>query len=297
MDVRHTLSDAEIFLTVVTENGFTAASRRLGVAQSTLSRRMRALEERLSAQLMVRTTRKIALTDMGHLYLEKCRAIVPLLIDAEQSVAARATEPEGTVRIVAPTSVGRARIVPLLTEFCRRYPRLAIDGNLVDRHVNLIDEGFDIAIMLGDLPDSSFVKRSLGDLPLKICGSPDYLARHGVPTHPDDLKQHQCIFYRGNVGRLDWRFVSGSQNIAVTPTSRLSLNDTSATLVAAVSGAGLARLPAYLAEPDIAAGRLVEVLADWVQPVLPLSIVFAPGRRSEAKIKAFVDFIVSEMRI
>ena len=297
MDASHTLSDAEIFLTVVMENGFTAASRKLGVAQSTLSRRISALEHRLSAQLLVRTTRKIALTDVGHLYLEKCKAIVPLLIDAEQSVLARATEPEGTVRVVAPTSVGRARIVPLFAEFCRRYPKLSIDGNLIDRHVNLIDEGFDIAIMLGDLPDSSFVRRSLGNLPLTICGSPDYLDRHGVPRHPRDLKDHQCIFYRGNMGRLDWRFLAGSEDIVVTPSGYLSLNDTSATLVAAVSGVGLARLPAYLAQPDLAAGRLVEVLHDWVQPALPISIVFAPGRRSEAKIKAFVDFIVSEIRI
>ncbi len=132
----------------------------------------------------------------------------------------------------------------------------------------------------------------------RIVGTtPDYLAHYGIAAHPDDLKQHHCIFYRGGMGRLDWRFISGSQEIISMPTGHLSLNDTSATLVAARSGAGLARLPAYLAQPDLEAGRLVEVLADWPQPVLPLSIVFAPGRRSEAKIKAFIDFMVAEINI
>lgn len=297
MNKDRALTDVEIFLTVVNENGFTAAARKLAVTQSTLTRRIQALEQRLSAQLLTRTTRRIALTDLGHLYLEKCKVIVPLLVDAQQTILARATEPEGTLRIVAPTSLGRAHIVPLVAKFCRTFPKLNIDVSLMDRHVHLIDEGFDIAIMLGDLPDSSFVKRSLGEMPLAICGSPDYLGRRGIPMHPDDLRNHECIYYRSAYGRLDWEFFNGKNRIVVHPASQLVLNDTSATLVAAVSGAGLARIPTYLAQRALQTKRLVRVLDDWRQETMPVSVVYAAGRRSEAKIKTFVDFMTKEFRI
>ena len=292
----HDFTDAEIFYAVVTEGGFTAASRRLELPQSTLSRRIGRLEQRLSAALLTRTTRRVALTELGEEYFERCKAVVPLLQDAERAVLAKAAQPEGTVRVAAPTSTGRICVVPLLAELCRRYPKLNIEISLIDRHINLVDEGFDVAIMIGDLPDSSFARRILSMLPLGIYGSPDYIARCGAPAHPRELEDHECIFYRGVIGRLDWRFIKDDASLTIQARGHVSINDTGATLEAALAGLGFARLTSYLAREHLHTGELIEVLADWQQPHLPVSIVYAPSRKSEAKIKAFVDFIASEIR-
>jgi len=284
-------------LTEVVEGGnFSAAARALGMAPSSVARAIGALEDELGVRLLQRTTRKLSLTEAGRLYHERSKRILAEVDDARLSVTQLEAEPRGMLRLSVPVTFGRLHIAPALPEFLAGYPAVRIDLSLTDAFIDLVEEGVDLAIRIGELQDSSLIARRLARNARVICGSPGYFARTGMPTAPEDLGQHNCLAYKRQSNRALWRLRDREQTYEVEVKGSLWANNADALQIAALAGLGLAILPTWMVGEDVRQGALRVAFADYqVSPgALDTSIyaVFPYSRHLSPKVRALVDFLV-----
>ncbi|MCO4093005.1 MAG: LysR family transcriptional regulator [Sphingorhabdus sp.] len=274
------LSEGEAFLAVADCGAFGTAARELGLTQSTISRRVAALEARIGRRLIDRTTRRVALTEEGQGFAADLRDILLRLADAEARLHQRTAEPQGTLRITMPTAYGRSCVVPRLAEMSARHPKLRFDIDLSDRYVDVIDEGFELAIRLAEPSESGLLSRRIDSFALHICAAPDYLAGQAGIAKPSDLLSHDCIVQRTYAARTNWRigWQGGSVDLNITP--RWTVSDMAAAHVLALSGAGIAVLPSYLVAADLAEGRLRAILPDATLATIDVFAVY-PGSKAK----------------
>ncbi len=289
------LSELEIFVNVVDTGSFTAAARRLGVSKSHVSKQVSALEDRLGAQLLHRTTRSLSLTDAGQAFYERGSLILEQIEEAERAVTQLQTTPRGRLKISMPMTFGQRYVTPLLVEFMARFPELDVELDMSDRKVDVIDEGFDLAIRIGELQDSSLMMRKLADAERYCCASPAYLEEYGTPTHPSDLVDHQCLQYA--YGRLNtWQFVSpDDEELFVQVDGRLRANNGEALIEACVAGMGICLVPDFLIGEHLQAGRLVRILDEWNEWNAGVYALYPHNRHLSAKVRQFVDFLVERL--
>ncbi len=285
------LTQMEVFSRVAELESFSAAARNMRISNAAVSKGVAALEERLGTRLLNRTTRHLSLTDAGRAYLDQCRRILADVEEAESSVSRLGTELKGVLRINAPMSFGIRHLARQVADFLVLYPEIEIEMSMTDRFVDVVDEGFDLAVRIGRLPDSSLVARKLATARFAVCASPDYLARHGEPASPADLAEHQCLVYTNLATADAWQFQGPEGNIPVRIGGRFRVNNGDAILEAALQGVGLAILPTFIAGQDLQAGRLQTVLTEYGQPEPGIYAVYPHNRHLSAKVRMFVDFI------
>lgn len=281
-----------IFARVVDAGSFSAAAADLGLSKSAVSKAVARLEDRLGSRLLNRTTRKLSLTEAGALYYDGCRRMLSEAETADQAVTRLATAPRGRLRVNAPMSFGTLHVAPCLPDFLARFPDLDIDLTLEDRPVDLVKEGYDLAVRIGSLPDSSLVAQRLGPNRRLLCAAPGYLAEQGAPARPEALVDHACLIYSyASEGPL-WRFRSAEGEVQLRLSGRLRINNGDALRAAALAGGGIALLPSFLVGDDLRAGRLLRVLPDWQDAYeAAIHAVYPASRNLSPKVRAFVDFL------
>ena len=287
------LSSLAAFVAVAEEDGFAAAGRRLGLATSSVTRQVDALEAHLGLPLVNRSTHGITLTDAGERYLANARDVLDRLDAADRDVREADGEASGVLRVSVPVAFARLHVAPMLPAFLRDNPKLTVDLLPSDRRVDLVEERIDVAIRMGTMEDSSLVARRLSDHARIVCASPDYLERHGAPAHPDDLREHTCLAFDFGTGLSIWRFVQDGEMVEVAVDGPLRSAGSDLLLEAALQGAGLIMSALWLADTPLRDGRLVPVLTDWeVRSGVEPGAIFAlmlPNRRGLLKVRRFVD--------
>lgn len=290
------LESMRVFVAVAEVAGFARAARRLGLSPPAVSRAVAALEERLGTQLLRRTTRIVRLTESGARFLADAKRILAELEEAEASAAGAHAEPRGQLSVTGPVLFGRRYVAPLVLEFMGRYPEVSVRLLLLDRIVDLIDEGIDVAVRIAELPDSSLSAVRVGEVRRVVCASPDYLARRGQPRRPAEIAQHDVIAFAPVSMPNDWTFAAASGIETLRPPARLVVNTADVAIAAAVAGHGLARVLSYQIADELRSGALKIVLAEFELPPLPIHLVHAAGRRASARLRAFVDFAAERLR-
>ncbi|MGM4896203.1 LysR family transcriptional regulator [Tardiphaga sp. 839_C3_N1_4] len=278
-----------IFVAVADLRGFAPAARKLGLSASAVTRMVAALEERLGARLLQRTTRSVMLTDVGARYLQRARQILADIEEAEGSAQAERAQPSGRLVVSAPVGFGRLHVTPLISAYLQRYADVSGELRLTDRMVSLVEDGIDVAVRIGHLPDSSLVARQVGSMPRVVVASPDYLARRGQPKTPDDIAKHDTIQFGAIASAPEWRFVRDGDDIRVTHMPRFTTDVADAAIWHAEHGGGLTRVLAYQAADALAAGRLKRVLTEFEPPAVPIHIVYPTSRLLSAKVRVFID--------
>ncbi len=289
------LGDVEVFLAVVEHGSFTAGAVALSTTPSVLSRAVTRLEARLGRQLLQRTTRRVGLTDAGRLYLEQVRTAFGLLDDAEREVQGQDGALAGRVRLSVPTTYGHYRLPPVLARFAQQYPQVQVELNITNRNVDLVAEGFDLAIRLGQLPDSGLVGRKLEDAALLLVAAPEYLERHGTPQTLEHLEQQLCLpFVMPRTGRLaPWLFHDGGRDVEWVPPSSIEISDDVLGVVSlAVQGIGICQAYEFIVRERLQRGQLVEVLPQLRGRSRPFSVIYAPHRRQSAAARATIELLV-----
>jgi len=279
------------FAETVRQGSFAAAARELGLTPSAVAKSVARLEADLGLRLLHRTTREVSLTSDGHGLFERCRRIVDELDALRADAEGVRGEPSGTLRLNAPITYGRKVLVPQLARLAARHPRIALDVTFSDRFADVVKEGFDAAVRIGHLRDSTLVARPIAQQRLVVCASPLYLQSAGRPTKPDALSGHRCLVFRmPSTGRIrPWEFVAGRRAHALTPRSTVTMNDGEALVAAAVAGLGLAQVPDLMAEDELRAGRLVEVLKSFRPPPLPIALVYPSSRQVTPRLRTLID--------
>lgn len=287
------LAAMQVFVRVVETGGFSAAGRALGMAPSSVSRRIGELEASLDSRLFRRTTRKLSLTEAGSIFFERSRQIVAAVEEARLAVTQDRAAPSGILRISVPSGVAQLRVATAVAAFHERHAAVRIVMAVTDRLVDIVDEGWDIAIRIGRLEDSSLVARKLGEGRRILCANPSYLERAGRPGRPVDLDDHACLTFRGHPGSNTWRFRKGDAVTEVRATGPLFADNGEALVEAACAGMGLVLMPEWLVGDELARGRLVEVLSNYTpEPAAtPFYALYAPGPYTAPKIRVFVDFM------
>jgi DNA-binding transcriptional LysR family regulator len=284
-----------IFARVAETGSFAAAGRQLGLSPPAVTRAVAALEEAIGTRLLTRTTRVVRLTEAGGRYVEDCRRILADIAEAEAAAAGAYGTPTGTLAVTASVLFGEIYVLPILTEYLDRHPAVSIRGLFLDRVVNIVEEGIDVAVRIGHLPDSGMAALRVGAVRRVVCGAPDYFARHGIPADPGELARHRIIAPTGATASLDWRFGPGAPR-SVTVQPRLACNTNAAAIAAAVAGWGITRLLSYQVAGLLAKGRLQRVLADFEEEPLPIHVIHPEGRRAAARVRGFVDLAVERLR-
>jgi DNA-binding transcriptional LysR family regulator len=280
------------FAAVAETRSFTAAARRLHATKSLVSRQIAALEGELGARLLQRTTRSLTLTEAGQGYYESVARILGEIADADLSVSRLQATPRGRLRVNAPMSFGIRHLAPAIPDFLARYPETELDMVMNDRFVDLVDEGFDLAVRVGRLSDSSLVARRLAPMRRAVCASPAYLAAHGTPTSPDDLAGHRCLCYSYLAPTEEWRFVTADgKPWPVEVSGRLRVNNGDALCEAARKGLGLVNLPTFIVGADLQLGTLVSLLGDFIPQDAAIHAVYPHSRYLSPKVRAFIDFL------
>ncbi|MGU7779426.1 LysR family transcriptional regulator [Burkholderia sp. PU8-34] len=285
-----------MFAKVAEEGSFAAAATAMGVSVATVSRAVTRLEERLGGRLFNRTSRRLALTDYGHMLAERAAKIYVDAEEAEDFARETSSRPRGLVKLAAPLSFGARWVAPLLPEFFRTYPDISVDLHLADIQADLIGEGFDAALRIAILEDSSLVARLIAPVRRFVVASPDYLARHGRPHHPHDLGAHQCLTYVNRSKRDVWRFTHESgEECAVTPTGALRGTSLEVLLPTVLAGLAITELPEFAATEYFPDNRLEPILTDWRLPEGGLYFVTPSARARPAKVSALADFFVAKL--
>ncbi|MGQ4878656.1 LysR family transcriptional regulator [Billgrantia sp. LNSP4103-1] len=295
MDRFHLMS---VYVAVAEAQSFAGAARRLGLSPPTVTRAIAELEERLSVRLLTRTTRVVRVTEAGARYLEDCRRILHDVKEADESAAGLAATPRGQLNVTAPVLFGRLFVLPTLLDYLDEYPEVNANAVLLDRVVNLVDEGFDVAVRIGDLPDSSLRAVRVGQVRRVVCGSPEYFAQHGRPVHPHDLSRHRIVMASGISLQPEWSFFPQAEGKGVSyrVAPRLVINVNDGAVQAAAAGWGVTRLLSYQIAPQLERGELVTVLEEFEAPPLPVHIVHREGRRPAAKVRTFIDRLAERLR-
>jgi len=286
------LNDVACFVSVVDCGSFTQAADQLGLSRAAVSKQVSRLEARLHARLLNRTTRRLSLTEVGQVFYASARRGLQEIAEAEAAVSTLQAAPRGTLRLNVPMSFGILYLAPALPRFLSRYPEINLDVRLDDRKLDLVDEGFDVAIRIGDLPDSSLVARRLCDCPRVVCATPGYLAAHGEPAVPDDLRRHNALTFSYSDAPSQWHFTARDGTpIAVPVSGSARMNNSLALRELLLAGTGIALTPRFVVGPDLRAGRLRQVLADYGVRMLSVHAVYPERRNLSPKVRAFVDFV------
>jgi DNA-binding transcriptional LysR family regulator len=282
----------QAFVAVADLRGFAPAARKLKLSPSAVTRLVAALEQRLGARLLQRTTRSLALTDAGTRYLERARRILADVEEAERAAESERTRPSGRLVVSAPVGFGRLHVSPVMSAYLRRYRDVTGELRLEDRIVNLVEDGIDLAVRIGHLADSSLVARQVGEMRRIVVASAAYLKRRGEPKSPEAIATHDTIQFGASALTADWRFVKDGQEIRIEVAPRLVTNSADAAIHYAAQGGGLTRVLAYQAADAIKRGKLRIVLDAFAQPVLPIHIVYPTSRLLSAKVRTFIDLVV-----
>jgi len=290
------LHEIEVFVAVADAGSFARAGGRLRLSPPAVTRAIAALEDRLGAQVFTRTTRSLAITEVGQRFLESARRILTDLDIAEKEAVGETATPHGHLTITASVTFGRLVLAPQICSFLNQYPQVTVSVLMVDRVVSLVDEGIDVAVRIGPLPDSSLAARRIGSVRRMLVASPDYLARRGAPTAPADLKLHAVIAFTGLTPNREWRFGGGNSQISATLDPVIEINDAQAAIDAAEMGHGVTVALSYMVHDRIRAGKLVEVLDTVAPPPQPVHLVYPQARLIAPKIRAFVDFIAPRLK-
>jgi DNA-binding transcriptional LysR family regulator len=290
------LGAMRLFAAITDAGSLSGAGRRLGVPLTTVSRKLAALEDNLGARLVTRSTRRLTLTEQGRQYLKACRRIIEELDAAEAQLSGTKGEPQGELAITAPVVFGRLHVLALVSEFLSRYPRIDVRMLLLDRPVDLIEEGIDIAVRIGHLPDSMLIATRVGAVRQIVCASPAYLAAHGKPERREELGVHACITFMARDARDRWTFTDGKKQERVRVHSRLTVNTAEAAIDAARAGVGIARVLSYQAAAALADGSLEEILRGADSTELPVSLLHREDRLAQTKVQAFVAFAGAALR-
>ncbi|HWJ73035.1 MAG TPA: LysR family transcriptional regulator [Kaistia sp.] len=273
-----------------------AASRSLNVPLPTVSRRVSDLENLLGSQLVVRTSRKLLLTEAGAAYVASARRVLEELAEAERAASGEYRAPRGELLVTAPIAFGALNVAPIVHAFLAAYPDVTVRLVLSDSVVDLVESHVDVAIRIGHLPDSALVARWLGEIGWVVCASPDYLERRGAPKTPAALADHDCIAFEGLYRYRDWPFIKGAAMQQVTITPRFSINTAEGVVGGAVAGVGIARVLSYQAAASIRAGALMPLLADYAPPPMPVHLVHAAHQQQPLKLRAFLDFVAPRLQ-
>ena len=284
------------FVRIVEKGSLTAAARELGKTLPAISRSLRLLEQRLGARLLTRTTRAISLTEFGQQYYEHCRRILRDIEEAEDFAGETSRVPQGLVRVTAPLLFGRLHVAPLVMPFQAIHSRVQIDMQLADSIVSMVDDAIDVSIRIGDLNDSSLVAIPLGHVGRVVCAAPSYWALHEKPRHPEDLKHHNCLTFRGLNQERGWLFRVEDEERYWPINTTYWCNDGSAVISVARDGGGVVQMMSYQVATDIADGKLTAVLEEYVPHLLPIHAVYPGGRLLPAKVRALLDDWVPKLR-
>ena len=282
--------DMRIFTQVMESGSFTAAADQLGLSKQFVSRRLMQLEERLGVRLLNRSTRRLDVTPLGQTYYESALRLLADVEQAEQSIAGQNNQPRGTIRLTAPLSFAIEHLGRLLPVFLERFPQVAVEVDLSDRSVDLLGEGYDLALRIGVLEDSTLIGRHIAHIERVYCCSPDYLERRGEPTEPEALKGHDCLPY-GHSRQVQWRFERHGKPVAVSLCGRMRANNGELLRDAAIAGLGITYLPLFIVGAALEEGRLVRVLDGFRTPPLALSAVYPQHRQGARPVQALIDFL------
>lgn len=289
------LQAMRVLVRIADSGSFAETARLLNMSPPAVSRSVAALEEAVGARLLTRTTRSVKPTEVGARYIEDCREILASVEEAEAAASGSFARPSGNLTVTASVMFGQIYIVPIMTEFLDTHPQVTGRLLFLDRVTNLVDEGIDVAIRIGHLPDSSYSAVKVGSVRRVICGSPDYFETAGVPSSPAELAEHRIIAATSAWTSTDWRFgKNDKQIVSVTPS--LYCNSNPAAIDATRSGWGLTRVLSYQVAPDLVEGRLQTVLEEYEEEALPIHVVHPEGRNASAKVRAFVDFAAERLR-
>lgn len=278
---------------VAETESFAETARQLHLSAPAVTRAVAALEGRIGARLFVRTTRSVKLTEAGTRYVEDCRRILAEIAEAEAAAAGAYATPTGVLALTASVLFGHLYVLPILTEYLDAYPSMRARTLLVDRPVNVVEEGIDVAVRIGHLADSGLTAIKVGSVRRVVCGSPAYFERHGMPATPADLRHHRIAASTGAWASAEWRFAR-DQRVTVDPVLQCNTND--AVIAAAKAGWGLTRVLDYQIGPALREGTLQIVLGEYEEPPLPIHVLYPQGRHAPAKVRAFVDLAVERLR-
>lgn len=285
-----------VFITVVETEGFASAARKLKLSAPAVTRAIAELEIRLGVKLLNRTTRYVRVTEAGQKYYQDARRIVMLAEEAEEAVTGNNAEPKGHITVTASVLFGRLYVMGGIVKYLQRYPDMTLDAVFADRVVNMMEEGVDVAIRIGDLPDSSYRAKRVGKVRRVLCASTEYLEKYGYPKQITDLKEHNIILARGLNPTDEIKFYRDGKDLSLKVTPYLSVSDNDSAANAAVSGLGITRLLSYQVAEQLKDGRLKIILSEYESKPVPVHVVHSEGRYSSARVRTFVDLMTDYLR-
>ena len=293
MDQLHLM---QVYVAVAEEQGFSAGARKLGISPPAVTRAVAALEDKLSVKLLNRTTRHVRTTEAGERYLIDARRILHEVQVANEAAIGINAKPRGRLAITAPVLFGKMFVMPAIVDYLQRFPDTEVEAVFLDRVVNLLEEGLDVGIRIGQLPDSSMRALRVGSVRLILCASPEYIKYKGIPQSPDDLMDHNCIYSRAVNANSEWHFEHNGQQQRTKIRPRLIVSTNDAAIEAAKSGFGITRLLSYQVAPLLASGELKILLENYEPSPSPIHIVHREGHLASTKVRAFIDLIAKQLR-
>ncbi|WP_198244299.1 LysR family transcriptional regulator [methane-oxidizing endosymbiont of Gigantopelta aegis] len=285
------LTSMNVFVKVARAGSFAAAARELGISRAMATKHIMFLEKQLHTRLFNRTTRSLSLTEAGAAYLERCQEVLLDVEEMEAAITHLQHEPRGVLKISAPPVIGATQIAPALTDYMKEYPHIDVDMALHGGHTDLIEEGFDIGIWLGELSDTSLVARKLARSQLVVCASPDYLAQKGVPEQPEDLEEHSCLVNWAMAPRNKWLFKGVLGKLEIKVSGRMQANMADPIRIGAINGLGIVMLPRYIVGRDIEKGKLQPILEDYAIDPMPIHAVYPHRKYLSTKVRIFIEYL------
>jgi DNA-binding transcriptional LysR family regulator len=291
LDKTNKLNSIEVFLKVAKLESFSEAAKQLSLSKAMVSKHVTNLENSLGVRLLNRTTRQLGLTEAGIAYRVRIREIMNDMTETELAITQLSTEPQGTLRIMAPTSFGSFHLTRAIADYRKIYTKVGIEAVLTEREPDIIEDGLDMVIKVGVLEDSSLVARKIADARMSICASESYLEEYGVPLTPEDLFEHNCLIYSGRQPMGEWRFTVDAKIKKIRVKGDVRSNVGDALRIAAIQGCGLVQLPRYMTGLDLKSGRLKAVLEDYAPPARPIHAIYPHRQHLSAKVRTFVEFL------
>ena len=285
-----------IFVAVAEAESFSGGARRLAMSPPAVTRAISALESRLAVKLLDRTTRYVRVTELGQRYLDDARRIIAEVDEAEDALVGINGTPKGQLTLTAPVLFGKMFVMPVVVEYLQRYPSMDVSALFLDRVVNMMEEGVDVGIRVGELPDSSLKAVRVGQIRRVLCASPQYLAEYGVPNHPHDLQQHRIVAATGVTPSVEWKFWQDQQALSVRLRPRLTVTTNDGAIESALAGFGVTRLMSYQIAHFVESGQLQILLPDFESAPLPINVLHREGRHKSARVRSFVDLVVERLR-
>jgi DNA-binding transcriptional LysR family regulator len=288
-------SSMRMYVAVVDGGSFASAADKLDISRAMVSKQIQKLEEHLGTRLLNRTTRRLSLTETGREFYERSTQIMTDVEEAEQVAGQMNRTPQGVLRVTIPLSYGQHRLATIIGDYTQAYPKVQLDISLSDRKVDLIEDGFDLAVRIGAMPQSDLIARKIGGVHSIVCASPAYIARHGAPHAPAELSSHACLGYTLTGSGADWRFETPDGPLVVPISGPIRADNGDIIRLAALSGAGILFQPHFIVGDDLAAGRLVQLLPEWQSAELGVYAVYPSRKHLSAKVRTFVDFLAAAL--